>query len=94
MGWEGDRWAVSVTLDAHGGEKEKEHEALWRELQIRLRELVRDERYAGIVWNPPDEIPYETCDQADPDTGYDLPCDLPRDHTGRHETLMWWGGDD
>lgn len=92
MGWEGDRWEVSVTLDAHGGEKEKEHEALWRELKIRLSELVKDPQYSGIVWNPPDGIPYEPCDEEDPDTGYGLLCNLPRDHTGAHEALVRWGG--
>jgi hypothetical protein len=91
MGWEGDNWGVSVTLDAHAGEKEKEHEALWRELQIRLGELVRDARYSEIVLNPPDPIEYEECDEEETDSGYDHPCRLPRGHEGVHEALLWWG---
>jgi hypothetical protein len=91
MGWESERWSVSITLDAHGGDKEKEHEKLWRELQIQLTEVARDPKFAGIVWNPPDAIEYESCDIEEDDTGYDVPCLLPRGHDGPHEGVLRWG---
>ena len=49
MGWMVEQWCVTATLDAHAGEKEKEHDELWRELQLRLAELVSEPRYAEIV---------------------------------------------
>lgn len=98
MGWEGQQWSVAVTLDAHGGEREQEDEELWRELQARLTELVRDSRYAGIVWNPPDEIEYEECGEEELDSTYNLPCRLPRGHrdrgpdgTRQHEAALYFG---
>jgi hypothetical protein len=90
MGWQAEGWSVSVTLDAHAGEKEKAHEALWRELQIRLGELVSDPLYAEIVLNLPDPIEYDDCDQEEDDSGYDLPCVLPRGHSGLHEAVITW----
>jgi hypothetical protein len=98
MGWEGLEWSISVTLDAHAGEKEKEHDALWRELDIRLTEVAREPRYAEIVTISPDKIEYEECGQEEGSTGYGLLCRLPRGHellgpagTGAHEARMWWG---
>jgi hypothetical protein len=99
MGWEGSGWSISVTLDAHAGEKEKEHDALWRELNIRLTEVARDPRYAEIVTVPPDEIEYEECGREEGDSGYGMPCGLPRGHellgppgTRCHDASLWWGG--
>lgn len=54
MGYMGEtlELRVAVTLDAHGGPKEDEHQQLWDELRPRaaaaLRAVVEDPRYAPL----------------------------------------------
>lgn len=54
MGWGGASWRVHVTLDEHGGDKERQHAALWVEMQERLREVALDPRYAAMYPSPDD----------------------------------------
>jgi len=50
MGWEHLHIAdISVTLDSHGGEKQRRHDAIYRELQRKIRELCLSEPYSEIV---------------------------------------------
>lgn len=56
MGWEVrdlGPMQVSVRLDSHGGDREREDEALAEELSARLHDAVvavlRDEKYARIL---------------------------------------------
>jgi hypothetical protein len=62
MGYMGETWHVSVVLDAHGGDKERDHDALWRELQVRLIAVCREERYAQLApdCDEPENVDVET----------------------------------
>lgn len=52
--------SVTVTLDAHGGEREREHGRLWCELQTRIADLVEEGQYDTLNPNYPDH----TCGQC------------------------------
>lgn len=48
MGWNGESWSVHVLLDAHAGDREREDEALWIEMQDRLQVIRNDPKYAQL----------------------------------------------
>lgn len=48
MGWVSEAWRVSVCLDAHAGATEREHDALWRDLQSRLIAVCQSPLYAPL----------------------------------------------
>lgn len=48
MGWQVERWQVSVRLDAHGGDKEREHDRLWEEMQAALQAVMDDPRFEAL----------------------------------------------
>lgn len=48
MGWMVEEWSISVTLDAHAGPTEAEHDRLWEELRRRLNEVAQDPKYNAI----------------------------------------------
>jgi hypothetical protein len=48
MGWQVERWGISVHLDAHGGDKERAHDALWEEMQADLNRVMLDPKYADL----------------------------------------------
>lgn len=45
MGWSGYRLQISVTVDAHGGDKEKRGEELYEEFKKELVKLCEAERF-------------------------------------------------
>ncbi len=45
MGWSGYLLRISVSVDAHGGEKEERGEKLYEEFQAALEKLCTDERF-------------------------------------------------
>lgn len=48
MGWMGEGWRVAVALDAHGGEREREDDALWKQMVEQLEAVKNDPRYQQL----------------------------------------------
>lgn len=48
MGWQVEGWQVAARLDAHGGDKEREHDALWAQMLKDLEAVKNDPRYADL----------------------------------------------
>lgn len=48
MGWEGRSFKITALLDAHGGEKETEHERLWEQFVAEIIKVVEDPRFEEI----------------------------------------------
>lgn len=49
---------MTVAVDAHGGDKEREQDALWLDLRNRLVAVVREPQYAVLLpeyWDPTEE---------------------------------------
>lgn len=49
MGWEIEGFGVTVCLDAHAGDQERQDAELWAELRGRLLAILREDRYAPIL---------------------------------------------
>jgi hypothetical protein len=49
VGWQAETWQIGISLDAHGGEKERRHEKLAMELAKELDALCESEKYREIV---------------------------------------------
>jgi hypothetical protein len=48
MGWQVEEWRVAVRLDAHGGDKERAHDALWKQMWADLERVKNDPKYADL----------------------------------------------
>lgn len=48
VGWLGEGWSVSVTLDAHAGELERAHDALWQQMREQLEAVKNDPQYEQL----------------------------------------------
>lgn len=60
MGYEAESWLLTVTLDAHAGDRERRDAALWDELRTALEALAAVRHYGHMVSDvmpEPSEIP-------------------------------------
>lgn len=78
MGWGGYEWKLSVLLDEHAGEREREDARLWDQLQHALADVCRNECYAQLhpIYDDP-----PSCHQRG-STG--VRCTLRPNHEGPH----------
>jgi hypothetical protein len=53
MGWIGESWQLSASLDAHAGEKEHQDEKLWKQLRQELVAVAKQPKYESLILEYP-----------------------------------------
>ncbi len=48
MGYERLKFSVECLLSRHNSEKDKEHDALWAELRLKVEDIVNEPKYEEI----------------------------------------------